>query len=45
MEEKDRAFNLKMDPKCFQACFYYTETYKSYHKKLLLELLSFSSLL
>lgn len=45
MEEKGTARNLKMDPKCFQACFYCTETFKSYYKKLLLELISISFLL
>lgn len=42
MEEKHTAHNQKVDLKCFQACFYHTETSESYYKELLLEFISFS---
>lgn len=42
MEEKHTAHNQRVGLKYFQACFYHTETYDSYYKKLLLEFISFS---
>lgn len=41
-EEKIQYWYLKMDPAFFQGCFDCIETCKSYYKKLLLELISFS---